>query len=958
MYRLTRIALAFLSTTLPFFAAAQGIVRGIIIEDKNGEGLIGVTVVVKGTTTGAITDFDGNFEIKLDPGEYDLQVSFISFETVTITGVLVQTGKVTLLNGIRLKEYVKELEGVTITADVIRNSESALLTVKKKSPNLIDGISSVNFKKIGDSDAAGAVKRVTGVSVEGGKYVYVRGLGDRYTKTTLNNVDIPGLDPDRNSMQMDIFPTNLIDNIMVMKSSLAEMPADFTGGAVNIETKDFPDEKIFDISLGIGYNPGMHLRPDYLVYEGGKTDFLGFDDGTRSLPGEARNNPVPSPVSGDSQQDVNAFLNKFNPTLGAKSKTSFMDYSLGVSFANQTSLKGDKKLGYILSTTYKSSTKFYDEVIYGEYQRLINPSLYELRYATIQNGSVGEHNVLLGGLGGIALKTKNSKLKFTIMHLQNGESKAGQFFVDNDGEAVGQSGYFASSDNLEYTQRGLTNLLLNGEKHSINTLWKLDWSVSPTFSKITNPDIRKTAFTQTVVDTLFSAGAGGNPNRIWRYLEELNLVSKAAVSKDYKLFGESAKLKFGASHIFKMRDYEILSFDMQFFGTQPDFNADPNNVLNNTNLFPNGTLYYSSGNNIPNPNQYYSSVHNTGIFVSNEFSPLANVKAIIGLRGEKYVQRHTGRDVEYASLGTGNNLDNEKVLDAFDIFPSLNLIYSLNDQQNLRFSYSRTIARPSFKELSFAQIIDPITNRIFNGGLFTYPDWEGKLTETRIDNFDLRWEFYIKRGELISASAFYKTFDDPIELVRIPEQQTSTEYQPRNVGDGRLFGAEIELRKNLDFFAPSLENFNISGNFTYVRSQIDMTNTEFNSRKTYEKDGQEIENVRVMAGQAPYIINAGFSYNNPVVGLDGGFFYNVKGATLVIVGAGLFPDVFAKPFHSLNFNMNKTLGSDQRSIITLSISNLLNSSRKEVYSAFRAKDQNFTRFEPGTTISVGWKYSF
>ncbi|MFZ5973598.1 MAG: TonB-dependent receptor domain-containing protein [Bacteroidota bacterium] len=956
MFRTTILAILCL-LTMSFAQAQNGSVRGQVIDDATGEGLIGVSVAVKGTTKGTITDFEGKFEISLPAGTYELQASFVSFETVNITNVVVTGGQVNLLNGIRMKESVEVLESVVVTAEAIRSSEAALITIKRKAPNVMDGISAANFRKIGDSDAADAAKRVTGVSVEGGKYVYVRGIGDRYTKTTLNNVDIPGLDPDRNSLQMDIFPTSLIDNMVVMKSSVAEMSADFTGGVVNIETKDFPDERVFDVSLSMGVNPSMHFNPNYITYQGSKTDFLGFDNGMRALPLEARKETIPSPVSGNSDQTVNRFLKKFDPTLGAQNSTSFMDYGMGLSYANQLSMRGERKLGFIFSGTYKNSTRFYDDMTYGEYQRLIDPSEYELRYATIQNGAVGENSVLLGGMAGVAFKTQKNKLQLTALHLQNGESRAGQFRIDNDGEAVGQSGYIAQSNNLEYNQRGLTNILLNGEHYNANGSWKIDWRLSPTLSKLSDPDIRKTAFTLSPTDTSFISGAGGNPSRIWRNLDEVNAMGKVDVTKEYSLFQSAAKLKFGLSHVYKERDYEILSYDLQFFGQQPEFNFNPNNVLKSEFLYPNGTVYYSSGNNVPNPNAYNSNVQYSAAYVSNEFSPVQKLKTIVGLRLENYVQRHTGRDVQYASFGTGNNLVNAKVLDALDLFPSANFIYALNDQQNLRVSYSKTIARPSFKELSFAQILDPITNRIFNGGLFTYNDWDGKLTETRINNFDLRWEHFMANGQLLSVSAFYKAFDNPIELVRIPEQQTSTEYQPRNVGDGRLVGVELEVRKSLDFVAPRLSKFNFSGNVTVVQSQIEMTDREYNSRLTYVKEGETLKNTRQMAGQAPYIVNAGFGYEDATLGLDAGLFYNVKGSTLSIVGAGLFPDVYAEPFHSLNFNLNKTLGANKRSSVGINVSNLMNDIREEVYKGFRAENQTFTRFSPGVAVSVGLKYS-
>jgi outer membrane receptor protein involved in Fe transport len=350
-------------------------------------------------------------------------------------------------------------------------------------------------------------------------------------------------------------------------------------------------------------------------------------------------------------------------------------------------------------------------------------------------------------------------------------------------------------------------------------------------------------------------------------------------------------------------------------------------------------------------------VQNTGVYISNEFSLLTRLKAIIGIRGEKYVQRHTGRDIDYANSGIGNNLDNDIVLEAFDLFPTASLIYALTGNQNLRFAYSRTIARPSFKELSFAQILDPITNRYFNGGLYTYSDWDGKLGSTRIQNYDMRWEMFMEQAQLISLSVFYKSFDDPIELVRIPEQQTGTEYQPRNVGDGQLYGTEIEIRKTLDFVSPSLSQFSFNTNVTVVKSQIDMTSTEYNSRKSYEKEGEHIDNTREMAGQAPYIINAGFSYDNFDVGMEAGLFYNVKGKTLTIVGAGLFPDVYTNPFHSLIFNINKTIGKEKKASVNFNISNLLNDAYEEVYSAFQAEDQIFTRYSPKVAMSLGFKYS-
>ncbi len=946
--------------------AQLGTIRGTVLDQSIGEPLFGVTVVIVGTTTGAVTDFDGKFEIKLAAGTYNLQVSFVSFETVKITGLEVKPGEVTVLSEIWLSESVQTLESVMVTAEAIRSSEAGLLTVKKKSAALMDGISAASFKKIGDSDASDAVKRVTGVSVEGGKYVYVRGLGDRYTKTMLNNMEIPGLDPDRNSLQMDIFPTNLISNMIVLKSFTADQSADFTGGLVNIETKDFPDDRIFDISLGIGFNPSMHFNNDFLTYDGSKTDWLGFDNGQRALPAgaDADASTIPRPQSDYSDQEVNDFLKRWNPVLGAKNTTSLMDYSFSASYADQKPI-GRNKLGYIFSLSYKNNTRFYDDRSYGEYQLNGDQAETELVQGTVRDGALGEREVLVGGLAGVAFKTQQVKLRLTAMHLQNGVSTAGQFVINNNDGAAGSSGYVGGSNNLEYNQRGLTNLFLGGEFNSGDGSWNIDWSLSPTFSNIVDPDIRSTAFTYFGQDTTFSPGNAGSPFRSWRYLDELNLVGKVDVTKKYQLLGSDAKFKFGARHVYKDRNYRILTYYNYFLnGNQPEWNADPNNVWAEENLYPNGSTWIDSGVNDPNPNEYSSHVHNSGFYLSNELSLLPPFRAILGLRGEQYQQWHTGRDQAWASGNTddGHNLDNTRVLNSFDLFPSVNLIYSLSEEQNVRASYSRTIARPSFKELSYAQIVDPISGRVFNGGLYPYQSqgvttWDGNLKETRIDNYDIRWEYFMKRGQMFSVSLFYKSFEDPIELIRIYENTTASEFQPRNVGNGTVLGAEFELRKSLEFIAPALEMFSVNGNYTVVKSTIDMTEKEHFERERNAREGQSIDKTRPMAGQAPNIINAGLQYDNPKSGLDAGFFYNVKGSTLFAVGGSIFPDVYAQPFHSLNFNLNKSIGPEGKSSINVSVTNILNSVRAEDFEGYQATNQIFTRFRPGTAFSVGYKLS-
>ena len=950
----------------PVLMAQKGTLRGSVSDRETNETLIGAFVTVEGTTTGTVTDLDGNFSLDLPAGTYAINVSYVSYAAVIIENVIIKSGDVTTLEQVLLSQKGADLKEIVISAEAIRTSELSLMNMKKNSDALLDGISSAQFKKVGDATAVEAAKRVTGVSVEDGKYVYVRGLGDRYTKTTLNQTEIPGLDPDRNSLQMDIFPTNLIDNIVVAKNFTADQPADFTGGLMNVETKSFPEKKIFNVGVSTSYNSAMHFNSNFLSYDGGKTDFLGFDDGTRALPAGADKPVIPTPIGSATDQEVRDFVTSFNPQLGAKKTTSLADYSASVSFGNQIDLNKEdspsRKLGYLFSASYKNDYRYYSDVEYGEYQRKIDSTDYEMTYATTQQGQLGERSVLIGLLGGLAYKTQFNKYRLNAMHLQNGESRAAQFRIENNGEAVGQSGYIASSDNLEYNQRALTNILLSGTHVKQESNWDIDWRMSGTRSSNSDPDIRRTAFTLESSDTLFSAGAGGNPARIWRSLEEYSAHARLDLTKSYTFREQAGKLKFGGSQVLKQRNYEILFFDIQFFGSQNWPNPDPNEVLKPENIFPSedNNIYYQSGNNTPNPNAYSSNVSNTAAYVSNDLRLNKRWRTILGVRAENYVQRHTGRDQRWASgdIINGNNLDNEKVLDALDFFPSINVIFSANENQNIRGSYTKTIARPSFKELSYAQILDPITNRIFNGSLFTYGNWDGNLVETRIDNLDLRWESFREDGQMFSVSAFYKKFDKPIEMVRIPEQQTSTEFQPRNVGDGEVVGVEIEGRKNLGFISPALNKLLFNVNVTLVQSKIEMTDLEYNSRLQYEKVGQTIDNTREMAGQSPYVINAGFTYANDSLGIDAGLFYNVKGPTLYIVGAGLFPDIYFESFHSLNFSASKKFGEEKRSSIDFRISNLLNDAWEYNYQSYEATPQTFSRMSPGRAFSIGFSHKF
>ncbi len=934
------ILFLFLSFSIHFLNAQKGTLTGIIKDAEINDPLPYASINIKGTEIGVTSDFDGLYDLLLNTGTYTVVFKFLGYETIEVTGVIIKTDDVTNLD-ISLKPASGILEEVVITAESAKNTEASVLNVQRRSVNLLDGLSAQSFKKIGAGDLAAAVKSVPGVSVQGGKYVYVRGLGDRYTKTILNGVDIPGLDPDRNTIQMDLFPTNILDNIMVVKSATADLPADFTGGIVNIITKEYPVKEAYSFSISGAYNSKMHFNNNYLDYSGGGTDFLGYDDGTRSLP-MSPFQPIPNTF--DNSTLLTDLTRRFSPTMSAQKSTSTMDYSFGLTAGNQFTVgKNDNKLGYIASFSYKNETKFYEGAENNIYRKDPDLSTIEMPLNRSQIGSLGENNTILSGLVGLSYKTDHSKYKGTLMHIQNGESIAGLFtqklkFTD-----------FVTfkKDNLAYTQRAITNGLLSGTHTNENATWKTEWKVSGTLSTIYDKDVRTTAFQ--IEDDIFSIAQNNEPRRIWRNLEEENYVGKLDFTKKYELSKKDAKVKFGAYGSYKQRVYNIYTFRIGLAGPTSIFNGIADNILSEDNLWtisdPEGSFVRNTSVAEP-ANSFEANQINIAGYISNEFKIGEKLKTIAGLRVEKFMLNYTGQN------NTGTIiLDNESIIDKLDFFPSLNFIYGLTDNKNIRLSYSRTTARPSFKEASIAEIFDPLSNTNFVGALANGTD----LNPTYINNADLRFEFFGENAQMFAISGFFKSFTDPIELTYF--QQDTESFTPRNLGSADVYGLEIELRKNLSFLSPSLEKFKFNLNASIIQSKLKMGIDELTLRQNTARVGETVTNTRDLQGQSPYLINAGFDYDNTDLGLQTGLFYNVQGKTLEVVG-GINPDVFTLPYNSLNFTLNKTLGKEKNANLNIKITNLLGEVKQSAYQSFNAQDQIFKLRDPGTSISIGYSITF
>lgn len=931
---------------ITFNSFSQFGITGTVIDGDFNEPLPFANILVKETGEGVTSDFDGKYSIELPKGSHTLVFSFVGYETKEITNINVSDADYTVTD-IVLNSVAQGLEEVVVTVDAKRNTESSVLEIQRKSASLLDGISAQAFQKIGANDIASAVKNVPGVSVQGGKYVYVRGLGDRYSKSILNGVDIPGLDPDRNTIQMDLFPTNMLSNVLVIKSARADLPADFTGGVIDIITKDFPAKQEFSISASMSFNPDMHFNDNYLSYEGGQTDFLGFDDGTRkdkifnTFLGNAYDPRLNATTTG--LTTINHISNQFNPQMAPNNDTSGMNYNFGVSYGNQFNFDNGHSFGFLGSLSYRKEQTVFENTQDNIYN--FSPNRTELNFEEnrLQTGTIGGENIIASGLFGMTYKTNASKFKFNALHIQNGESTSGRFrqltrfsdFID------------FNKFNLEYNERSISNGTLSGLHNLTESQFKVEWTLSGTQAKVHDKDVRNTTFQDE--EGIFSFQENTEPKRIWRTLDEYNLVGKVDLTKRFTFLKEDAVLKFGAFSSLKERDFSIAQYSVSSnFTSERDwanYGGDPNQLFNPVNLISptndSGTYINPQTTIRQDANIFNARQQNLAAYVSNEFNISPKLKSIIGFRFENYQVFYTGENSQL-----GQVFNDEQIISENNLFPSTNFIYSLTDNKNLRFAYSLTTARPSFKEASIAEIYDPLSNLFFIGNINIKP--------TYIDNFDLRYEAFGEDAQLFAMSLFYKNLTDPIEIGFVAA--STSNYKPLNLENANVYGIELEVRQKLSNWIAGLRNFNLNFNGSYIISDEKYSEDELKLRTLGLRDGETLGTSRPLQGQSPYLINAGLDYNNTDKGIRGGFYYNVQGKTLEVVGDGFYPDVFTMPFHSLNFNFTKQFKNNTS--LTLRVRNLLDDERESLFEGYGGTTEYFRLRHIGRSFSLGYSIKF
>jgi len=930
------------------FTSFSQTITGIVMDSDYNEPLPFANVSVKGTKNGATTDIDGKFEIKVAPGTYTVIFSFIGYTTIQLSEVIVKSNKETFLQ-VTLKPESNQLEAVVITTTSKKNSEASVLNLQKKSISLVDGLSIQSIKKAGDSDVAGAIKRVPGISVQGGKYIYVRGLGDRYSKTTLNGMELPGLDPDRNTIPMDIFPTNLIENILVKKSASSEIGADFTGGTVDINLKDFAFTPEYTVNFTAGYNPGMHFNKNFIADVKSSSDWRGKDDGLRDLPIDP-NIALPPALFLPNQTAEEASVltestKKLTKNLKPIQQTSDLNYNFGFSASNGYKLKkdGESSIGYIAAIGYKSETSFLDDFYRANVIRTPNDGIQN---ELVQNGVLGTINTYLSTLLGVTYKDNKNKISVNFIDLQNGESNAlnlaRQTFIENP--------YWGEGSIITYTERNLRSIPITG-RHTIgDNLFTVEWKFAPSKSILSDKDFKRTIFETDADKSFYIIGPNpiASPSRLWRDLDEKSTVGKLDIEVPLQATSFSGKIRLGASKISKERDFNSRKFDILYNGDSGIFGGDANAILADENIWvqsPN-PFKRSDGTYIAGgperTNVYNSESKNDAFYFSSELKFSEMIKAVIGVRFEKYQLRYTGENL------LGEKFENKLFIDDKDLFSNINLIISPNEKSNVRASYYKTTARPSFREASSAYLIDPVTETFFLGN----PD----IKSAYIDNYDLRYEFFGEKNEIFALSLFSKSFKNPIEIAVVSDD-TPNDFTARNNEKATVRGVEFELRKNI----LTLNNltFNVNTNISFISAKQTMNDDEYNSRVILAEPGQVISRERELQGQSPYMINVGLLASESEKEIEAGLYYNVQGATLEFVGAGGVPDIYSEPFHNLDFSASKVFSGEKLTKkITFRAKNILQDKTESYYILNKEKSNLFRSFSPGIIFSLGVSLTF
>lgn len=898
MSKFLQVSVFFLSFILQgqyIFAQAEGIISGKIIDAKSGEAIIGANIILEGTTIGAASDLDGNYSLKnISVGKYNIIVSYISYTKTTAKEVVVTNNTNTVVNISLKPEAIEFSEEVVVTAERSEQYEAALLNKRKNSTQISDGISAEQIKRSTDNTTAEALRRVPGLTLLDNKYIYIRGVSERYNGALLNNSPLASSEPDKKDFAFDLIPSSLIENTIVIKSFTPEEPGDFSGGLVKVNTVEFPSQTIFSFNYSTSYVYNVSTK-SYNTYEGSNTDALGFDDGFRDLPAgfpDAQTYKNYDFAFNDTNRTY--WSTKLNDKWGIKNNKAFLDQSFGLTYGDRFTLFGND-FGLIGSLNYKNGFNNRD-IITRDIESNENGT-YFFDYKGVRS----TNNIFWGGIFNLSYKLADlHKIGFKNI-----------FTVSSDDEVTRLHGFkydYADERNinaLRFVSRNLYSGQLSGASFfPLISGIQVDWRVSYSAALRDEPDYRRNAYRRDIADSNstvpFIAYIPRDPDfyaggRFFSYLKEYKRGYGLDLTQDF----EFIKIKYGAGFSNSSR-----SFNARLLSVTDPTGGNASRVIGQYELdslysvenFEKRIIlmreYFDPANNYTSSDELFSYY----IMGEAPFDIFDQRFILIGgFRIENYVLRLR------TILGSAFN-NAPLFVDNFsnDVLPAFSLIYKLNESSNIRLSFSNTINRPQFREIA------PFNYYNFEDQTFTKGN--PALKQATIANYDIRFEVFPGIGELISASVFLKELRNPIEKVFV----VSTGQNDRTFANSSFaqnIGFELEYRSSLSRVWQKLANFTFSANYSQIWSEIVETNVGV-ERKT-----------RPMQGQSPYVINLSLNYMNAAIGLSASISYNTFGKRIYETANFQGEDIYEFPRNLFDLVVSKNLWYNIE--IKLSIRDLL-----------------------------------
>lgn len=884
-------------------AAATGKIQGKIVSADTGEpiGYADILLLPADTTlrrVGTLTNADGTYLLEASPGRYTLQVRALSYATQRIEGVDVAAGHLLPLSA-ALTTRAIQVKEVEVQARGRHDTESAMLATRRKAVALGDAVSAEQVRRSPDKDAAEVLKRVTGLSVSGGKYVFVRGLGERYSSTELDGVRIATPEQNKRVIPLDLIPANLIDNVVIQKTYTADRPGEFGGGDVQLHTKDFPGRRTWSFTASQGYAERSTFK-ERLTYAGGKRDLFGFGADARRIPDAVFALAGDRPLDGSHFTAAQlagvarSFSNVWSPTTAR----TLPNASYSATYGDEFKLFG-RPLGLIESWSLSRSYRQQEES--QRFFESASDTLYD--YAVRRSTESAQ----MGGLTGLSYRISPSH----SLHLRGFYTKSADDEVrtyegpDHNQTETTTGGWLVHrGTRLMYVERNVMSAALEGN-HRLARLFgaQLDWKLGRSRARRLQPDRRETVYDHRYEDDgngglldYWSLGSQGR--REYGDLHDNGWGTTVSGSLPYKLRGFGAgKLALGYDRQTKERNnyYRRIDITRRILTYDP---TDPPEKIFDPGAFTNpvnGGAAEATQRAL-DPDNYRANQKVAATYLS------ADVPFGKRARGNFGVRRETGfQNVVSFDLFREVPVDSKGKLDNTDWLPSGNLTLSLSEAANLRLAASRTVSRPDLNELSPSPSIE------YKGGLKV----QGNpfLQRARIDNYDLRFETFPGAASVVAAGAYLKHLHQPIE--QVVQGGSPNILVPRNSDYGINRGVELELRSGLERISPRLRGLSINTNATFISSRVKL-NSQISKLGSQEHPLQ---------GQANYMVNAALSYASKNGGTEMSILLGATGRRLVALGVAPLPDVYEQPSTSLDVTAGIALFRGSR--VKLGARNLL-----------------------------------